>query len=163
MRGDPANPGFSVLIGAQRHKGAEIELSGRIGEALIVQAGYTNLDARVRASNNGDVGLTSLNVPENSASMFVTLLGEAVGHAGSEGSESSVGVRHVGNRRANDALDILPAFTVFDAALRHDFGPCEATLNVKNLFDETHFTSGDFRAVFFGERRQVQLTLRAGF
>jgi iron complex outermembrane receptor protein len=160
VQGDPANPGFSVLIGAQRHKGAEIELSGRIGEALIVQAGYTYLDAKVRASNNGDAGLTSLNVPENSASLFVTLLGETLGLVGSEGS---IGVRHVGERRANDALDILPAFTVFDAALRHDFGPFEAALNVKNLFDETYFTGGDFRAVFFGERRQVQLTLRAGF
>ena len=29
VNGDPANPGFSVLIGAQRHRGAEIELSGR--------------------------------------------------------------------------------------------------------------------------------------
>jgi len=160
VNGDPANPGFSVLVGAQRHKGAEIELSGRIGEALIVQAGYTYLDAKVRASNNGDVGLTSLNVPKNSASMFLTLLGDAVGLPRSEGS---IGVRHVGERRANDALDILPAFTVFDAAVRHDFGPFEAALNVKNLFDETYFTGGDFRAVFFGERRQVQLTLRAGF
>lgn len=160
VQGDPANPGFSVLIGAQRHRGAEIELSGRIGEALIVQAGYTYLDAKVRASNNGDVGLTSLNVPENSASMFLTLDGDALGAAGSEGS---IGVHHVGERRANDALDILPAFTVFDAALRHDFGPFEAALNVKNLFDETYFTGGDFRAVFFGERRQVQLTLLTGF
>jgi iron complex outermembrane receptor protein len=160
VNGDPANPGFSVLIGAQRHRGAEIELSGRIGEALIVQAGYTHLDAKVRASNNGDAGLTSLNVPRNSASMFVTLDGNALGAAGSEGS---IGIRHVGSRRANDALDILPAFTVVDAALRHDFGTFGIALNVKNLFDETYFTGGDFRAVFFGERRQVQLTLSAGF
>ncbi|WP_430387766.1 TonB-dependent siderophore receptor [Blastomonas fulva] len=160
VNGDPANPGFSVLIGAQRHRGAEIELSGRLGEAFIVQAGYTHLDAKVRASNNGDAGLTSLNVPRNSASMFVTLDGNALGAAGSEGS---IGIRHVGSRRANDALDILPAFTVVDAALRHDFGTFGIALNVKNLFDETYFTGGDFRAVFFGERRQVQLTLSAGF
>ncbi len=160
VNGDPDNPGFSVLIGAQRHRGAEIELSGRIGEALIIQAGYTHLDAKVRASNNGDVGLTSLNVPRNSASMFLTLDGGALGAAGSEGS---IGVRHVGERRANDALDILPAFTVFDAVLRHDFGNFGVALNVKNLFDETYFTGGDFRAVFFGERRQVQLTLFAEF
>jgi iron complex outermembrane recepter protein len=67
VNGDPANPRFSVLIGAQRHKGAEIELSGRIGEALIVQAGYTNLDAQVRASNNGDVGLMRPSLPQKPA------------------------------------------------------------------------------------------------
>jgi len=76
-----------------RHRKAEIELSGQIGEALIVQEGYTHLDAKARASNNGDVGHTSL--------------------------------------------------------------------KVKNAFDETYITGGDFRAVFFGERRQVQLTLFA--
>ncbi|MCG6119017.1 MAG: TonB-dependent siderophore receptor, partial [Blastomonas sp.] len=160
VNGDPANPGFSVLIGAQRHRGAEIELSGRIGDAVLIQAGYTYLDAKVRASNSGDAGLTSLNVPRNSASMFVTLDGTAFGSAG---SEASIGVRHVGSRRANDVLDILPAFTVFDAALRHDFGDFGFALNVKNLFDKTYFTGGDFRAVFFGERRQIQLTLLAGF
>jgi len=160
VNGDPANPGFSVLVGAQRHRGAEIEVNGRIGEAIIVQAGYTYLDAQIRSSNNGDEGLRSLNVPRNSASMFVTLDGTRLGAVG---SEASLGIRHVGSRRANDVLDILPAFTVFDAALRHDFGDFGIALNIKNLFDETYFTGGDFRAVFFGERRQVQLTLRAGF
>jgi outer membrane receptor protein involved in Fe transport len=36
---------------------------------------------------------------------------------------------------------------LFDAALRHDFGPFEAALNVKNLFDETYnaeFSPGGF-------------------
>ena len=76
-----------------RHRKAEIGLSCQTGEALIVQAGYTHLDAKVRASNNGDVGHTSL--------------------------------------------------------------------KVKNAFDKAYITDGDFRAVFFGERRQVQLTMFA--
>lgn len=37
------------------------------------------------------------------------------------------------------------------------------TVITELVFDQTYFTGGDFRAVFFGERRQVQLTLSAGF
>ncbi|NJL17767.1 MAG: TonB-dependent receptor [Nitrospira sp.] len=56
VNADPANPGFSILVGEQRHKGFELELSGRIGELLTVQAGYTYLDAEITRSNNGDQG-----------------------------------------------------------------------------------------------------------
>ncbi|HSJ77172.1 MAG TPA: TonB-dependent receptor, partial [Erythrobacter sp.] len=158
VNGDPLNPGFSVLVGAQRHRGFEFEVNGRIGEALSVQGGYTFLDAEISSSLNGDEGLSPLNVPRNSAALFATLDGTPFGAAR---SDASLGVRYVGERRVNDALDNLPAFTVFDAVLRHDFGRFGAALNIKNLFDKTYFPGGDFRAVFFGERRQVQLTLRA--
>lgn len=160
VNADPANPGFSILIGAQRHTGAELELSGRISEALTIQAGYTYLDADIRRSNNGDQGLRPTNVPRHSASVFATLNGRVVG---SPDSDASLGIRHVGARRANDDLDVLPAFTVVDLGLRHDFGAFGVALNVKNLFDKRYFTGGDFRSVFFGERRQAQLTLSASF
>jgi iron complex outermembrane recepter protein len=160
VNADPANPGFSILIGAQRHTGAELELSGKIGEVLTIQAGYTYLDAEIRRSNNGDEGLRPTNVPRHSASLFATLNGSAVGLSQ---SDASLGIRYVGARRANDDLDILPSFTVVDLGARHDFGDFGIALNVKNLFDKRYFTGGDFRSVFFGERRQVQLTLNADF
>ncbi|NJL17768.1 MAG: TonB-dependent receptor [Nitrospira sp.] len=99
-------------------------------------------------------------MPKNAASLFATLSGASFGLSG---SDASLGIRHVSARRANDALDILPAFTVFDAGLRHDFGKFGIALNVKNLFDKRYFTGGDFRSVFFGEARQAQLTLSADF
>ncbi len=41
--------------------------------------------------------------------------------------------------------------------------PQNITVITELVFDQTCFTGGDFRAVVFGERRQVQLTLSAGF
>jgi iron complex outermembrane receptor protein len=160
VNGDPANPGFSVLIGAQRHRGAEIEVNGEVTPGVRLIGGYTLLDADIRRSNNGDVGLAPLNVPRHAASLFATLGGPALGLPG---SDASIGIRHVGRRRANDALDMLPAFTVFDAGIRHRFGPITAQINIKNLFNTFHLTGAAFRSVFPGEARTVQATVRYGF
>lgn len=160
VNGDPDNPGFSILVGEQRHRGAEFELSGQVTDFVEVQAAYTYLDAEIVTSNNGDEGLVPPNAPENAASLFLTVDGDAFGLGNSSGS---VGVRYVGERRIGGPNEILPDFTVVDAALRHDFGQFGVDLNVKNLFDEEYFSGGDFRSVFFGEGRQVQLTLRTSF
>jgi iron complex outermembrane receptor protein len=160
VNGDPANPGFSVLIGAQRHRGAEIEVNGEVVPGFRLIGGYSLLDAEIRRSNNGDAGLTPLNVPRHSASLFATIGGLALGLPDSDGS---IGIRHVGQRRANDALDQLPAFTVVDAALRHRFGPITAQINIKNLFNKFYLTGASFRSVFPGEARTVQATVRYGF
>ncbi len=160
VNGDPANPGFSVLIGAQRHRGAEIEVNGEVTPGLRLIGGYSLLDAEIRRSNNGDAGLQPLNVPRHSASVFATIGGPALGLPDSDGS---IGIRYVGSRRANDALDTLPPFTVVDAGLRHRFGPITAQINIKNLFNKFYLTGASFRSVFPGEARTVQATLRYGF
>ena len=160
VNGDPANPGFSVLIGAQRHRGAEIEVNGEVTPGVRLVGGYSYLDPEIRRSNNGDAGLRPLNVPRHSASLFATIGGPALGLPDSDGS---IGIRHVSSRRANDALDELPAFTVLDAGLRHRFGPITAQINIKNLFNKFYLTGASFRSVFPGEARTVQATLRYGF
>lgn len=160
VNGDPANPGFSVLVGAQRHDGFELELTGRPFENLRVQAGYAFLDAEITRSNNGDQGLRPLNVPRHAAAAFATLDGAAFGLPA---ADLSAGVRHVGERRATDEGDTLPDFTVVDLGARYRFDRVTLQLNVKNLFDTRYFTAANFGSINYGEPRVVQASLRASF
>lgn len=68
----------------------------------------------------------------------------------------------------SDSPDKAPEIIVTAAAVAKLDGPLaetpqNITVITELVFDQTYFTGGDFRAVFFGERRQVQLTLSAGF
>ncbi|MEM1409691.1 MAG: TonB-dependent receptor, partial [Pseudomonadota bacterium] len=160
VNADLDNPGFSVLVGEQRHDGFEVEFIGRPVDALQLQAGYTYLDAEITSSNNGDQGDVPLNVPEHAAAFFATLDGTAFGVPG---ADVSAGVRHVGERRANNIGDELPDFTLVDFGAGYTFDRYRVQLNVKNAFDERYFTAGDVRAAIDGEGRVVQATLRASF
>jgi iron complex outermembrane receptor protein len=160
VNADPANPGFSVLVGEQRHDGFEVEVTGRPFDVLRLQAGYTFLDAEIIRSNNGDEGRRPLNVPRHAAAAFATLDGAAFGLAR---ADVSAGVRYVGERRANDAGDTLPEFTLVDVGARYRFDGFTIGLNVKNLFDERYFTAGGVRSAIDGEPRSVLASLRASF
>jgi iron complex outermembrane recepter protein len=160
VNGDPANPGFSVLVGEQRHDGFELEITGRPLDVLTVQGGYTFLNAEITRSNNGDAGLRPLNVPRHAAALFATLDGRAFGLPD---AALFAGARHVGERRANDAGDALPDFTLVDLGARYSLGRITLQLNVKNLFDERYFTGGGSRSAVDGEPRVVQLGLRTSF
>jgi iron complex outermembrane receptor protein len=160
VNGDLANPGFSILTGAQRHRGIEVEGRAQVGKAIDLTAAWTLLDAIITSSTNGDQGLTPIDVPRHSANLYATLLGSAVGL---DGSSASLGIRHVGSRRANDLEERLPAFTSLDAALRYDFKPFSIALHVKNLTNERFFTGGGLRSVQIGAPRTFELIGSARF
>ncbi|MCG6116912.1 MAG: TonB-dependent siderophore receptor [Aquimonas sp.] len=157
---DLANPGFSVLVGEQRHDGFELELTGRPWPSLQLQGGYAYLDAEITGSNAGDEGLRPINVPRHAAAMFATLDGTAFG---ASRMDVSAGFRYVGERRANDIGETLPDYTVVDIGARYRFERFTLGLNLKNLFDERYFTAGGVRSAIDGEPRVVQATLRASF
>lgn len=160
VNGDPNNPGFSTLTGSQRHRGFEAEANARIADAIDLYAAWAHLDARITSSNLGDEGLRPIDVPVNSASFYATLDGTVLDLAG---SSLSLGLRHVGNRRANDLGDSLPAFTLLDAAVRARIGRVDFAFHAKNLGNARYFTAGGLRAVQIGEPRVFQASLSTRF
>jgi iron complex outermembrane receptor protein len=160
VNGDLNNPGFSTLTGSQRHRGFEAEANARIADAIDLYAAWTHLDARITNSNLGDQGLRPIDVPVNSASFYATLDGNVFDLGG---SSLSLGLRHVGSRRANDLGDTLPAFTLLDAAVRARFGRVDLAFHAKNLTNTRFFTAGGLRSVQIGEPRIFQASLSTRF
>jgi iron complex outermembrane receptor protein len=160
VNGDPQNVGFSVLIGEQQHRGAELEWRSRVIDALQVEASASYLDATIARSNNGDEGLVPLNVPKWSAAGIARLNGAAMRVPA---ADAHVGVRFMGERRANESGVNLPSFTLLDAGARYRIGRYIAAINLKNLFDRRYFAAVAGPGVIPGEGRAVQATLRAHF
>ena len=81
----------------------------------------------------------------------------------------STGIRYIGATEGNDTNSFrVPAFTLYDAAIRYDLGAlredlkgAEVTLNVSNLFDKDYVAScSSSDACYFGNRRVVLAGLR---
>ncbi|MFC4698991.1 TonB-dependent siderophore receptor [Glaciecola siphonariae] len=159
VNGDPNNPGFSVLVGEQRHTGFELDITGQANKYLQLQLGYAYLDAEITRSNNGDEGLTPVTVPEHAISGFATLEGEALGL---ENFLFLGGARYVGDRRANGSGDTLPSYTVVDLGINYQVKRYIFQFNLKNIFDERFFTTGE-RFVIDGEPRVAQITFTTSF
>jgi len=61
--GDPANPGFSIATGEQRHQGIEFDLNGEPISGLRLSGNFSFLDAEVTQSNTGTEGFTPIFAP----------------------------------------------------------------------------------------------------
>ncbi|MCU0625522.1 MAG: TonB-dependent siderophore receptor [Gemmatimonadaceae bacterium] len=160
VNGDPDNPGFSVLIGAQRHRGAEVEARSAVANVVRLSASAAYLDARITRSLNGDQGLVPLNVPRWSTALVARLDGASLGL---RGSDAHVALRQASTRRATGDGRSLPAFTLVDIGARHRLGALTAALNLKNVFDRRWFAGAVGNGVVVGEGRALQVTLRSDF
>lgn len=152
INSDPTHPGYSVLVGEERHKGVELELAAKPTDFLNVRASYSYLNAVITRSENGDQGLAPANVPKNSASLFATLSGQAVGLPA---AETSLGIRSVGDRRGEVAEVTLPSYAAVDLGLRYHIHEVTVGINAKNLFDKRYFSGMLFGGVTPGEPRIV--------
>ena len=161
VNGDPANPGFSVLVGEQRHRGLELEAAWRPVQAVSLQLAYALLDAKITRSNNGDAGLVPVGVPRHAASAQARFRTAAFGL---EGAEVFAGLRHTGSRRG-DTVDpsVLPAFTVADLGASARVAGLQVGLTLKNVTDKRHFVGAFGRSVYAGESRALQVSARTSF
>ena len=133
----PGFPSNQSQGGAQRSRGAEFEVRARPLPALDVTGSITAFDLDVLDGAAAVVGKTPTASPQFLASLFAdyTLPEGAV----LPGLGFGVGVRHTGRSFADDVNTlVVPAATVFDAALRYEAGPFRAALNVSNLFDKNY-------------------------
>ena len=159
---DPANAVNTVQTGEIRVRGIELEAQANLMAGLNLIATYTFLDPVVTKANDGTQGNQVGGVPRHSASGWVDYaFGEGTRIPG---LSFGGGVRYVGTTQASNAdLFKVSDHTLFDAAVRYDFGRdarWRLAVNANNLLDRTFVaqcTGANF--CFYGARREVLASL----
>ncbi|UWQ56158.1 TonB-dependent siderophore receptor [Leisingera caerulea] len=150
---DPGNPGFQVQTGEATAKGLELEAYHRFGD-LTVDAAYTYLDTE---DAEGDY---IAQVPKNAASLW---LNYAPREGQMQGWSFGAGVRYNGEAWGGSSTYLTPSYTLYDAAVSYGQDNWLVSLNVRNLSDERYVTTCAGGACYFGDGRNVALTLSTKF
>ena len=167
LTADPLNEAdeaYQVQTGKVRVRG--IELEGRITplRGLSVIGAVTRMDSKVVRSNDGHTGNRMIRVPDWMGSMWV----DYTFHGGPlAGLGMGAGVRYVGATYGDLANYLrIPAYTLFDAALRYDVGKIggmslQLALNGSNLADKRYVaTCSAATSCYYGTGRTVMATAR---
>ncbi|WP_256829987.1 TonB-dependent receptor [Pseudomonas sp. Pse1] len=147
--------------GEVRSRGLEVDLSGQLSERWNLIGSYAYTDAEVTEDPTYQ-GKKLQNVARNSGSLSAVYdFGSLIG---GDQLRVGAGARYVGERAGNAVNDFdLPAYTVADAFATYDTRldgqKVKFQLNVKNLFDQTYYTSAASRFfVSMGDARQLSLS-----
>jgi catecholate siderophore receptor len=157
---DPADPGRTILTGAQRSKGLEIGLAGEIRPNWRVSAGYALQDAEIkRTTAAAPAGRKVALVPRHQASFWTRYDFSARFGAGIGIYHQSKSFTSIGN------TVVLPAFTRVDAATYIRLTDAiEAQVNVENLLGSDYFSSAfNDNNIMPGAPTSVRGTLRFRF
>lgn len=126
-----------ILYGEVRSRGFEMDLIGAPMPNWSTVANYSYNEIEVtRHQNEDNIGNTFPNAPKHSASIWsrFDIPGTSLG--------VGAGANYVGDRETFTDLLILPAYTVFDAALYYEWRLLDFQLNVRNLTDKRYFSGG---------------------
>jgi len=129
---DPVNSGFSVITGAQRSKGLELDVSGEImpGWKVIGGAGYT--DASITSDTTFRVGNRLIGVPRFGGSVWSTYQFQ---DGAWKGFGFGAGVAYVGRRYGdlNNSYSV-GQYARLDATVFYDFNEhYRFAINARNL------------------------------
>ncbi len=134
---DPANPGFFVLTGSSRVRGAELGLTGKITPLWQLSLGYTYQDGEVlSATSAAPAGRKLDKLPHHQASAWTR-------YDLSRNFGLGLGVVHQSGQFATISNAVwLPGFTRIDAAAYLALSDRVALqFNVENLTDAKYFAS----------------------
>jgi catecholate siderophore receptor len=135
---DPVDPTRSILVDAQRTKGVELSVDGRIMSRWTIAGGYAFQDGKITRSisANAQAGSVLAQVPRHAFSLWNKYdLSRRIG--------AGVGMIHRADIfAAGDNMVTLPAFTRVDGALFWTVNNrLRAQINIENLFDRRYFAS----------------------
>lgn len=156
LQADPVNDGYSIAVGKQRTRGAELGWASDLGNGLSLMGGYAYLSAVV-VDDGGQVPSTN-NTRLNSVprhSFNVTARYRMQGSLA--GWELTGGLRAEGSRYTY-GYDI-PGYLVADAGVAYDAGRWRAALTMNNLFDKQYYAGGVRNAVALGDGRTTLVSL----
>ena len=155
------DPELLVQRGADRSRGFEWDLAGYLLPNLQVNASYSFIDAEiVEDDDEALVGERKENTPANNANLWMRY--DFNRNTALSGLGFGLGVQYSGDRVPWFTRDfIVPAFTVFDAAIYYQPNNSNLQLMVKmnNLLDETYWVGAqNFARLFPGAPRNALLT-----
>ncbi|NTZ63661.1 TonB-dependent siderophore receptor [Agrobacterium tumefaciens] len=168
----PGFTNYSVQTGQVRMRGVELEGKAEITDAFSVLASYAYTDSEITRANPNAAGISNEGnrfafVPRQQASLWLdyTLQTSTIWNGLSFGG----GARYTGQTFGDNANKFdIPSYTVFDAAVRYDFGKADpkleglkASLDVSNIFDRKYVsTCIAATGCYWGEGRTVYATLK---
>ncbi|QIL73761.1 TonB-dependent siderophore receptor (plasmid) [Diaphorobacter sp. HDW4B] len=155
LTADPDHTGFLMQTGEVKSRGLEIEGRASLNRQWDMVAALSSTLSRVTQSNNGNVGTVPVSIPRSMASLWTDYRVAAV-----PGLSVGAGVRHVGWQEVNRMR--MPAYTLFDAAIRYQLDKWQLALNVKNLADK-NYVSSCTGVCQFGDERNFTLTARVNW
>ncbi|MGW6778722.1 TonB-dependent siderophore receptor [Brucella pseudogrignonensis] len=168
---DPQHLNNNIQTGEVRIRGVELEGKAQITNAMSLIASYAYTDSDITRDNvkNGvsNQGHRLNFVPEHQASLWLDYTVQSSDAWG--GLSLGGGARYMGQTYGDTANTFdIPSFTLFDAAIRYDFGKADpqlkglqASVNVSNLFDKKYVSSCiAATGCYWGEGRTVYGTLK---
>jgi iron complex outermembrane receptor protein len=163
---DPANPDLLVTRGSERSRGIEWDVAGYITPDWQINASYSYIDAVI--TNDRDetlIGARKQNTPKHSANLWTRY--NFNGSSAFKDLGIGFGVQHQGNKVPwFTRAFMVPAFTVFDAALYYTpfKSNMQLALNAGNLFNKTYWLGAqNYLRLFPGAPRNATLTLTFKF
>jgi catecholate siderophore receptor len=158
---DPLDPTRSLLVDAQRTRGLELEVSGRVTPRWSVAGGYAFQDGFLTQTiaANAVAGNVLGLLPRHSVSLWNKVMLSRQWEAG-------LGLISRGDSFASvDNAVVLPGYTRADAAIFYNINRrVRAQLNMENLFDATYFATAHSNTnITPGTPRAVRLALTTRF
>lgn len=150
-------------IGSAESKGFELEVNGSLLPGLDVTAGYTFSNAKILPFKSGETnavaGKTVAFAPKNLVNAWVNY---EIQNGAAKGFSIGAGANYMDETFTNSSNSyVLPAYTVFDAALGYRIGRIGLRINVNNLFNEKYFANAIFDNQFSpGATRNFLVTVR---
>lgn len=159
---DLANPGYSLQAGVVRIEGFEFEVTGSPVPGLELVASYTNVKTEYEVAAAGQAGTPfDLNTPRHQYKLYARYEPAALG-----GAFASFGVNGQSRIVESSGIRQQPPYAVASAQLGYRVSEnLRAFVSVNNLFDKVYYQRvGSINTYnFYGEPRNVLLTLRAGY
>ncbi|WP_068629430.1 TonB-dependent siderophore receptor [Cephaloticoccus primus] len=150
----------SITVGEQRSRGFDMQVSGKLTDALRLIAAYAYIDAKVTRDNRANyTGNRLAGVPLHNASLFAV-------YELPHGFEIGSAYTHTDARKANVTSDFeLPGYQTVDLFARWRVnGRVNLTLNLYNLFDKEYYARGwGTWAGVPGDPRSFKLTANLKF
>ncbi|KRB61274.1 TonB-dependent receptor [Rhizobium sp. Root708] len=163
---DPIHSGERVQTGQVTMRGVEAEGKAELTDGLSVIASYVYTDSEI-TKDNANRGNRFAFVPQNQAATWLDYALQT--STNWDGLSVGAGARYTGQTFGDNADTFsIPSYTVFDAALRYDFGKAnpkleglKASINVSNVFDRKYVsTCIAATGCYWGEGRSVYATLK---
>lgn len=170
---DPDHSGQRVQTGQVIMRGIEAEGKAELTDGFSVIASYAYTDSEITKDNPTSAAAKSNEgnrfafVPRHQAAIWLDYALQS--STNWDGLSVGAGARYTGQTFGDNANTFdIPSYTVFDAAVRYDFGKAnpkleglKASVNVSNLFDRKYVsTCIAATGCYWGEGRTVYATLK---
>ena len=143
---DLVHIGYQVQTGQIVSKGVDFDMTGNILPSLIVNVNYEYVDAEVtKESNPTSIGIKNFLTPDHRAN---TWLQYKLLHGKLKGLSFATGYQFTGQRGAvwyfwnPDKTKLLPAYSLFDAALGYSNEKFNISLNIYNITNTKYAAIG---------------------